>query len=238
MSFAKENVGGAASAASRTSYDMSIETSQRLSDEPDHHISSARPRAVTSPSREQDAERISELMRAHYGGVWRTLRRLGVAEGCAEDFAQEAFMVLSRRLADVRHGSERTFLLSAAVRIAANYRRTWHVRHEVADARLLAEERDPRPSAEQLLDRKRLRQALDELLDGWPEDVRVAFVLFELEGLSMSEISRVTETKLGTVASRLRRARELFQAGAKRLRARAVVGAAQVAAEGLLGCSC
>jgi RNA polymerase sigma-70 factor (ECF subfamily) len=75
------------------------------------------------------------------------------------------------------------------------------------------------------LDSKRLREALDELLEGWPEDIRVAFVLFELEGLSVPEISQVTETKLGTVASRLRRARELFQAGAKRLRARAAAGA-------------
>jgi RNA polymerase sigma-70 factor (ECF subfamily) len=205
---------------------MSPETSQRLSHGPDRHLTSASLRALTPPGREQDAGRLSELLRAHYGGVWRTLRRLGVAEAAADDAAQEAFIVLSRRLGDVRQGSERTFLLSSAARIAANYRRTWHVRHEVADERVLAEQHDPRPGAEQLLDRKRLRQALDELLDGWPEEIRVAFVLFELEGLSAPEISQVTETKLGTVASRLRRARELFQAGAKRLRARAVVGGA------------
>jgi RNA polymerase sigma-70 factor (ECF subfamily) len=178
---------------------------------------------VVSPS-EQDAGRLSELLRAHYSCIWRTLRRLGVDEGRADDAAQDAFIVLSRRLGDVREGSERTFLLSSAVRIAANYRRTWHVKHEVPDEGALAAERDPRPTAEQLLDRKRLRQALDELLEGWPEDIRVAFVLFELEGLSMPEIAQVTETKLGTVASRLRRARELFQAGAKRLRARAAAG--------------
>jgi RNA polymerase sigma-70 factor, ECF subfamily len=183
-------------------------------------ISSSRLRAVTPPT-EQDAGRLAELLRAHYNCVWRTLRRLGVDEGRADDAAQEAFIVLARRLSDVREGYERTFLLSSALRIAANYRRTWHVKHEVGDEGALAAERDPRPSAEQLLDRKRLRQALQELLDAWPEDIRVAFVLFELEGLSMPEIAQVTETKLGTVASRLRRARELFQAGAKRLRARA-----------------
>jgi RNA polymerase sigma-70 factor (ECF subfamily) len=149
---------------------------------------------------------------------------MGVDEGRADDAAQEAFIVLSRRLGDVREGCERTFLLSSAVRIAANYRRTWHLKHEVADEHALAAERDPRPTAEQLLDRKRLRQALQELLEGWPEDIRLAFVLFELEGLSVPEISQVTQTKLGTVASRLRRARELFQAGARRLRARAAAG--------------
>jgi RNA polymerase sigma-70 factor (ECF subfamily) len=152
------------------------------------------------------------------------LRRLGVDEACADDAAQEVFIVLSRRLQDVREGSERTFLLSSAVRIAANHRRSWRVRHEVTDEQRLAAEQDPCPTVEQLLDQKRLRLAFDELLDGWPDEIRTAFVLFELEGLTAIEIARVTGAKLGTVASRLRRGRELFQAGAKRLRARAAAG--------------
>jgi len=187
-------------------------------------VTQSRPQAAAEPASELAGSRLSELLRAEYVRVWRTLRRLGVDVGCADDAAQEVFIVMSRRLGDVREGAERTFLLSCAVRIAANYRRSWRVKHEVADERALAAERDPRPSAEQLLDHKRLRQALDELLEGWPEDIRTAFVLFELEGLSVPEISQVTDTKLGTVASRLRRARELFQAGARRLRARAAAG--------------
>lgn len=183
-------------------------------------VTQSRPHAAVQPSPAQ-AGRLAELLRVEYVRVWRTLRRLGVDQGCTDDAAQEVFIVMSRRLADVREGCERTFLLSCAVRVAANYRRSWRVRHEVADERALATEHDPRPTAEQLLDHKRLREALDELLDGWPEDIRTAFVLFELEGLSAREISEVTDTKLGTVASRLRRARELFEAGAKRLRARA-----------------
>lgn len=187
-------------------------------------VTQSRPRAAAQPPSELAASRLSELLRAEYARVWRTLRRLGVDEVCADDATQEVFIVMSRRLGDVREGSERPFLLSCAVRVAANYRRSWRAKHEVADERALAAERDPRPSAEHLLDHKRLRQALDELLEGWPEDIRTAFVLFELEGLSAPEISQVTDTKLGTVASRLRRARELFQAGARRLRARAAAG--------------
>lgn len=186
-------------------------------------VTQSRPRPLADPG-EQDAPRLTELLRVHYAGVWRTLRRLGVDEGCADDAAQEAFIVLSRKLGDVHPGAERTFLLACAVRIAANYRRTWRAAHEVVDERALAAEQDPHPTAEQLLEQKRLREALDELLDAWPEDIRTAFVLYELEGLSVPEISQVTETKQGTVASRLRRARELFQVGAKRLRARAAQG--------------
>jgi RNA polymerase sigma-70 factor, ECF subfamily len=186
-------------------------------------VTQSRPH-TTEPPHELAGLRLNELLRTEYVRVWRTLRRLGVDEACADDAAQEVFIVMSRRLDDVRNGSERTFLLSCAVRIAANYRRSCRVKREVADERALAAERDPRPGAEQLLDHKRLREALDELLEAWPAEIRAAFVLFELEGLSVPEISHVTDTKPGTVASRLRRARELFQAGVKRLRARAAAG--------------
>lgn len=172
------------------------------------------------PQTEQSAQRLAELLRLHYARVWRTLRQIGVDEACADDAAQEVFIVLSRKLGDVREGSERSFLLSTAVRVAANYRRTGRVRHEVIDDHAVMAERDPEPNVEQLLDQKRMRRALDELLEGWPDDMRTAFVLFELEGLSVPEIAELTESKQGTVASRLRRARELFQAGVKRLRAR------------------
>ena len=201
-----------------------VDRPARDEDDPPLHseVTASRPHPAAPSAPE--ASRLAELLRVHYLRVWRTLRRLGVDAGCADDAAQEAFIVLSQKLGDVRDGCERTFLLSCAVRIAANYRRRWRMTHEVADEHALADEKDPRPSAEQLLDSKQLRQALDELLDSFPEDIRTAFVLFELEGLSVPEISQVTETKPGTVASRLRRGREQFQAGAKRLRARAVGG--------------
>lgn len=192
--------------------------------EPRSAVTQTRPQDAAPALNEKDAARLAELLRVHYARVWRTLRRLGVEQSAADDAAQEAFIVLSRRLVDVTPGAEQTFLLSCAVRIAANHRRTWRVKHEVADELALGIEPDPRPDAEQLLEQKRLRQALDELLETWPDDIRIAFVLFELEGLSMPEIAQVTSAKLGTVASRLRRGRELFQAGAKRLRARSGAG--------------
>jgi RNA polymerase sigma-70 factor, ECF subfamily len=192
-----------------------------VASEPRSQVTQLRPRAAAPPHNEQAAGRLTDMLRSHYASVWRTLRQLGVGEAHVDDAAQEVFIVLSRRLTEVREGSERTFLLSSAVRVAANYRRSWHVRHEVADEQALATEQDPRPTVEQMLDQKRLRQAFDDLLQRWPDEIRTAFVLFELEGLTAPEIAQITETKLGTVTSRLRRGRELFQAGAQRLRARA-----------------
>ncbi len=54
-----------------------------------------------------------------------------------------------------------------------------------------------------------------------PMEARSVFVLFELEELTVTEIARVLEVPIGTVSSRLRRARELFRAAALRLRAHA-----------------
>ena len=56
----------------------------------------------------------------------------------------------------------------------------------------------------------------------WPildDDERVAFVLFEVEGLTMDEIAQMLDWPPGTVASRLRRARGKVKAAAVRLEA-------------------
>jgi RNA polymerase sigma-70 factor (ECF subfamily) len=166
---------------------------------------------------------LAELLRTHYGTVWRTLRRVGVSEDRVDDAAQEVFIVVSRKLEQIQPGCERSYLLNSAIRVAANYRRALRTRREVADDGVLDEQRDPAPSADQLLYRKHLRQMLDQILESWPEELRTAFVLFELEGLSVPEIAELTETKSGTVASRLRRGQELFLAAVKRLKARGLV---------------
>jgi len=52
------------------------------------------------------------------------------------------------------------------------------------------------------------------------EDLRVIFILFEFEGLQTGEISEMLDLPMGTVGSRLRRARDEFRAIVHRLRAR------------------
>jgi RNA polymerase sigma-70 factor (ECF subfamily) len=61
-----------------------------------------------------------------------------------------------------------------------------------------------------LLDERRRLELLDGLLARLPEDLAEVFVLFELEELTMAEIARLLDLPPGTVASRLRRARERF----------------------------
>jgi RNA polymerase sigma-70 factor (ECF subfamily) len=177
-------------------------------------------RLACAASKLEDDTRVAVLLRAHFRDVWRIVRRFGVPENCADDATQEVFIIASRRLADIAPGSERPFLLASAVRVAANVRRSLGARRECAEDDSQPEGVDPRPSAEALLDQKRLRQMLDAVLDQLSDDLRVAFVLYELEGMSSPEIAELLAIPVGTVASRLRRAREAFELGVASLKAR------------------
>lgn len=175
------------------------------------------PRLATAPVSEH--ARVAHLLRSHFRDVWRMVRRFGVPENCADDATQEVFIIAARRLGDITPGSERPFLLASAVRVAANLRRSLGTRRECAEDEQATEGVDPRPNAEALLDQKRLRQMLDRVLDGLSDDLRVCFVLYELEGLSSPEIAELAQIPVGTVASRLRRAREAFEVEVTRLKA-------------------
>ena len=177
------------------------------------------PRVAPSPPRAPEA-RLTEMLDVHYRLVWRTLRRLGVPPDRVDDAAQEVYIIAARKLEVVEPGCEKRYLLGTAVRVAANYRRARAARPEVSDEEQLARETDPAPSADRLLDQKRMRELLDEVLDSMSRDLRAVFVLFELEGLSVPEIADLTGAPIGTVASRLRRARAGFHGAVRRFRAR------------------
>jgi RNA polymerase sigma-70 factor (ECF subfamily) len=70
------------------------------------------------------------------------------------------------------------------------------------------------------LERARARAWLDNVLDKMDHDLRVVFVLYELEGMNTPEVAELTGVPLGTAASRLRRAREAYEREMGRLRAR------------------
>jgi RNA polymerase sigma-70 factor (ECF subfamily) len=58
---------------------------------------------------------------------------------------------------------------------------------------------------------------LDRALEAMPMDLRKVFVLFDLEELTTTEVANVLRLPRGTVASRLRRAREVFRATVLRM---------------------
>jgi RNA polymerase sigma-70 factor (ECF subfamily) len=159
-------------------------------------------------------------MQAHFDFVWRSLRRLGLSTPDADDGTQEVFLVASRKLTSISDGSERKFLFGTALRVASTRRRSLRRRREdLADA---IDEHDEQSAAgpERLVELSRARQKLEELLADMQLELRAPFILFELEELTVPQIAELLQLPLGTVSSRLRAAREEFQAGVRRLQAR------------------
>ncbi len=156
--------------------------------------------------------RLTAMFTAHADVVWRSLRRLGVPAAAIDDATQEVFVVAQRRLATIEAGKERAFLLGTAVRVAADARRHLGRRRAHVTDEAAPDAADQAPTADELIDRKRARARLDEIIGGMADDTRAVFVLYELESLTMAEIATALALPPGTVASRLRRGREHFEA--------------------------
>ena len=165
-----------------------------------------------------DPARLTRLVREHFKGVFRIALRLGVPRAVAEDAAQEVFVILSRKLSSVEVGREKSFLVGTAVRVAANIRRSQRARAVVLEPAGDAQAADPGPLPDALMEAREARALLERVLTAMPDEHRTVFVLFEFEGLSQPEIADVVEIPVGTVASRLRRAREIFDAEVRKLR--------------------
>jgi RNA polymerase sigma-70 factor (ECF subfamily) len=184
-------------------------------------ISTPVPDALPSePDRERvsDEVRLRRIFDEQFTFIWRYLRRMGLSEADADDATQRVFLVLARKLDDIDIDKERAFLCGTASRVYSEVRRARIRRREVGgDA--IAEPVDQSLGPDDLADRQKARALLDQVLDQMDEKVRAVFVLFELEELSTAQIAEMLELPPGTVASRLRRARESFGAIVKRMRA-------------------
>jgi RNA polymerase sigma-70 factor (ECF subfamily) len=158
-----------------------------------------------------DRVRLERLFSDHHAVVWRALRRRGLTPDAVEDATQETFLLAAERLDDIRPESERAFLLGTAFRVAHSLGRKT-VRWELDD------EMDQRLSDHRDAGQTRSDKQLCDLVMSQinPELIEV-FVLYELEGFTSPEIAELLQIPLGSVASRLRRAREQFRGAAERL---------------------
>jgi RNA polymerase sigma-70 factor (ECF subfamily) len=138
------------------------------------------------------------------------LRMLGQRQA-AEDAAQEAFINAWRSIGSFRGESFRAWLL----RIAANLcrdelRRRGRRPSSSLDTALEAGMPDPvdeEPLPEESALNAELRNSLDAALAELPEEQRTAIVLCDIEGLDYAEIALAMNSSLGTVKSRIARAR-------------------------------
>ena len=163
--------------------------------------------------------RLQHLFEQNAVFIWRSLRRLGLPREVADDATQQVFLVAARRIGEIDQGKERSFLFQSALRIAMEMRRERFAsqqRHE-ADDRVLYDQADPGPQQDASLEQHQALRQLNAVLDGMPVERRAVFVLYEIEGITMAEIASLLQIPPGTVASRLRLARDEFRSKAARL---------------------
>jgi RNA polymerase sigma-70 factor (ECF subfamily) len=172
-----------------------------------------------APPHPEAARRFRSLVDAEFGFIWRSLRGLGIPAHSVDDAAQQVFWIAAQKLDAIAVGSERAFLFSTALGVSANARRALKRSREVLDEDALGAQADEAPDAEALVAMKEERRLLDRVLDLMPDELRTVFVLFVLEGTTTPEISELLGLPPGTVASRLRRAREAFHDIARRIQA-------------------
>jgi RNA polymerase sigma-70 factor (ECF subfamily) len=154
--------------------------------------------------------------------VWRSARRLGVDEAAVDDVTQDVFLVVHRRLSDFEgRSSLKTWLFSITLRVVSDWRRT---RRRKGGLSPLPED-DALAGRESIEPARQLEKAeavrlLHRLLDELDDDKRAVFVLAELEGQTAPEIATALDIPVNTVYSRLRVARERFEAALARHQAR------------------
>jgi RNA polymerase sigma-70 factor (ECF subfamily) len=152
-----------------------------------------------------DQIRLERMCASHHKLVWRAMRRRGLGPEEAADVTQETFLVAAQRLRDIQPDSERAFLVGTAMRVAQGFGRKagrWQLGDDL-DQRV-AKTRDTS-------DRRADLELCDLALSKVNPELAEVFVLYEIEGMTSPEIAALLEIPLGTVASRLRRAREQFR---------------------------
>jgi RNA polymerase sigma-70 factor, ECF subfamily len=162
------------------------------------HVLAPGPRAVKAAGTQPASAVVERMFVTHHAMIWRLARRHGLSPTQAANVTEETFRVAALHLTDIRVEDERTFLVGTAL--------------ELAQERSLEARRGRLQSDTQVRCLTNTGvgelQILDLALAGLDQDLLEVFVLFEIEGLSLSDIAAAVELPLDEVSLRLQGARE------------------------------
>lgn len=158
---------------------------------------------LVDAAREGDDRAVADLVRRTQPAVWRLCTYLGAA-GEEDDLVQETFVRALRGLDSYRGDAPfQSWVLAIARRVCADF-----VRKRQRERRLVDTLRSLRPTTESAA-----HESVDDLLIALAPERREAFVLTQIIGLSYDEAAAVADCPVGTIRSRVARARaELLSA--------------------------
>lgn len=169
-------------------------------------------RLVTAAQR-GDVNAYNQLILAYQHTAYNVAYHILGNQDAAEDATQEAFLRGFQALSRFRGGSFRAWLLRITTNCSYDQLRHKQRRPSTPIDDLIEEEehsnllRSDDEEPERYVERQQLGQALQRALESLPDDQRVTLILSDVEGLNYQEIAEATMVSLGTVKSRLSRAR-------------------------------
>lgn len=154
----------------------------------------------------------AELLTRYQSRVVNLIYRLVRDWDAALDLGQDAFLRIFQRASTFRpDGNATSWILAVAVNLARDHLRTR--KRRILSFDRVETERPPRASATppELLEREETRHRVREVLDELPEFPRLILLLRDFEGLSYDALAEFFDCEVGTVKSRLHRARRQFE---------------------------
>jgi len=152
---------------------------------------------------ERASMEIAQLVAENHQAVYRYAYRLSGSVADAEDLTQQAFLVAQQKLGQLRKAASARSWLFVILRNCFLKDRRRRQPVPAVNIRLNIDTVPVEPPPETEIDRERLQRALDRLPDGF----RLVLVMFYYEDCSYREIAEQLDLPIGTVMSRLARAK-------------------------------
>jgi RNA polymerase sigma-70 factor (ECF subfamily) len=170
--------------------------------------------ALIHTARRGNLEAFNALVLHYQDSVYTLAYRIMGESHSAADIAQETFILAYRRLDSYRGGNFRSWLLRIATNTAYDELRRRKRRPATSFEELPGSDTDDgpplpgdTPTPEQVVQQGELQSAIQNCINALGDDQRLVLVLSDVEGLSYQEIAEYLDVQLGTVKSRLSRAR-------------------------------
>jgi len=167
-------------------------------------------------SKQGDAEAYNSLVLQYQTSIYNVALRMVGESAVAEDITQETFVSAYRALHTFSAGNFRAWLFRIATNACRDHLRSAHVRRntsldalvETPTFKVSSDDESPEDYAV----RRELSSFIQDSLKQLPEDQRVVLVLVDIQAFSYEEAAQILKTPVGTVKSRLSRAREAMRA--------------------------